>query len=177
MHMAYKGAMGRRELQPISILTALFMAACGGGSDEEPTTTAPQAEEGRAVTGDADSDDVDVIDAWSDALRKGDVDAAAEFFAIPSVAENGAQLIRIRDRDDARLFNLSLPCGAVLIEAETQGDFTTATFKLTERPGPGLCGPGTGHTAQTSFVIEDGKIVEWRRVAISGPDSAPGQAA
>ena len=41
---------------------------------------------------------------------------------------------------------------------------SVATFRLTERPGPGVCGQGTGETAQTAFVIEDGEIVEWRRV-------------
>ena len=54
------------------------------------------------------------------------------------------------------------------MRAETQGQFTTATFRLTERPGPGICGPGTGEAAKTSFVIRDGKIVEWRRVGAGG---------
>jgi len=92
------------------------------------------------------------------------------------VAENGV-LIHIRSLDDARRFNESLPCGARLIRAETAGDFTTATFHLTERPGPGLCGNGTGQTAQTSFVIRDGKIVEWRRVGLPGARGAPSQSA
>ncbi len=120
------------------------------------------------VAGDADPGDVRVIDAWVTALRRGDVDAAARYFAIPSVAENGPLLIQHRDLDDARRFNESLPCGARLVRAETQGQFTTATFRLTERPGPGVCGPGAGEAAKTSFVIRDGKIVEWRRVGTGG---------
>ena len=60
------------------------------------------------------------------------------------------------------------------MRAETQGEFTTATFRLTERPGPGTCGPGTGESAKTSFVIRDGKIVEWRRVGTGGAE-APGR--
>ena len=52
------------------------------------------------------------------------------------------------------------------------GRFVLATFRLTERPGPGECGSGVGHTAQTDFVIEDGLIVEWRRVGL-GEDQAP----
>jgi limonene-1,2-epoxide hydrolase len=126
------------------------------------------------VTGDADPGDVRVIDDWAAALRRGDVDAAARYFAIPSVAENGPLLINIRNLDDARRFNESLPCGARLVRAETQGQFTTATFRLTERPGPGFCGSGTGEAAQTSFVIRGGKIVEWRRVGTGG--EAPGRA-
>jgi hypothetical protein len=155
-------------------LSLIALSACGGGDDGgESAGSEQQAAE---VPGDANPSDVAVIKEWSDTLRAGDVEGAAEFFALPSVAENGI-LVRIRDLDDARLFNASLPCGAVLIRAETQGEFTTATFKLTERPGPGTCGPGTGEHAQTSFVIEDGKITQWRRVGIGGAQPAPGEAA
>jgi hypothetical protein len=169
----------RRRIATLALaaLLALF-AACGGDSEEETTTPAPPAEgPGRPEpdTADADAGDVEVIEAWSDALREGDVETAAGFFALPSVAENGPQLVRIRDRDDARLFNRSLPCGAVLVAAESEGAFTTATFELTERSGPGRCGPGAGEEAQTAFVIEAGEIVEWRRVGL-GEEPAPGEA-
>lgn len=159
----------------IVVLALLLLGGCGGdqGSGDSTSSDEPASEE---VTGDADPGDVAVIEAWSDALREGDVEAAADYFAIPSVAENGL-LLRIRSADDARLFNQSLPCGATLVSAESQGDFTTATFELTERPGPGTCGQGTGGTAQTSFVIEDGKITEWRRVATGGGEPATGEAA
>lgn len=115
-----------------------------------------------------------MISAWSTALRHGDVDAAAGYFAIPSVAENGPILVRIRSTEDAVRFNESLPCGARLVSAESAGEFTTATFRLTERPGPGSCGIGAGSLAKTSFVIRDGKIAQWRRVgAGSGGGNAP----
>ena len=103
-----------------------------------------------------------MIDAWVTALRRGDVDAAARYFAIPSVAENGPLLVQIENLDDARRFNESLPCGARLVRAETQGQFTTATFRLTERPGPGICGPGTGEAAED--LIRDPRRQD-RRVA------------
>ena len=35
---------------------------------------------------------------------------------------------------------------------------------LTERPGPGTCGSGTGATARTAFRVKDGKITDWLRV-------------
>jgi hypothetical protein len=184
----------RHRLAPTTLALAallallLFASACGGNSDESTTTLAPSGEEEPAEesspeeesapepdVADADPADVEVIEAWSDSLRTGDVDAAADYFALPSVAENGPQFLRIRDRRDARLFNLSLPCGAVLVAARSEGDFTTATFELTERPGPGLCGPGTGEEAETAFVIKDGKIVEWRRVAAGGGEPAEGE--
>ena len=134
------------------IVAALQLAACGGGDD---TTS--------EVPGGADPAAVAVIEDWADTLREGDVDGAAEFFAIPSLAVNGLAL-EIDDVADARRFNASLPCGAILEEAVEEDGLTVATFELTERPGPGTCGSGTGAEAKTAFRIEDGKITEWRRV-------------
>jgi hypothetical protein len=144
----------RFGLLPLLLVVVLTLSACG--DDNEPS-----------VPGGADAEAVSVIDDWSTKLRDGDVDAAAELFAIPSVAQNGPTL-RIDSVADARLFNASLPCGAELIRAEPDGDLVLATFRLTERPGPGSCGSGVGETAQTDFLIEDGKIVKWRRVVVSG---------
>jgi hypothetical protein len=164
---AHTGQVTPRALLA-GIVIMITLAGCGGGGGSE-SGGEPE------VAADADPGDVRVIDAWVTALRHGDVDAAARYFAIPSVAENGALLLQIESLDDARRFNKSLPCGARLVRAETQGQFTTATFRLTERPGPGTCGPGTGGAAKTSFVIRDGKIVEWRRLD-AGVDEAPGRA-
>ncbi|MEO8092915.1 MAG: nuclear transport factor 2 family protein [bacterium] len=164
----------RASISALTLLGLLALAGCGGGDDPGPPPASDGS--GQEVTGEADPADVKVIEAWSDALREGDIDAAASYFAIPSVVENGV-LLRIRNRDDARLFNLSLPCGAILVDAQTEGDFTTATFELSERPGPGTCGQGSQSTAETAFVISDGKIAEWRRVAVGGAEPAPGEAA
>jgi hypothetical protein len=106
-----------------------------------------------------------VVRAWADTLRRGDVRGAAEFFVVPSVVSNGTQPVTLRRESEVRRFNASLPCGARLVRASTEGVVTTATFRLTERPGRGRCGDGTGATARTSFVIRDGKIHEWHRVA------------
>jgi hypothetical protein len=166
-------------MRPIPLLVALALslsalAGCGDEEGSEPSEPPDDAPATREIAGDADSADVEVISAWSEALRHGDIDAAAEEFAIPSVAENGQFLVRIESESDARVFNESLPCGGRLIRAEGEGDFTTATFRLTERPGPGTCGDGAGETAKTAFVIRDGLIVEWRRVGLGQPD-APGR--
>jgi hypothetical protein len=174
-----------RALALVATLILVPLAGCGGGSDSDgPDSTLPDATEEteppaaapREVPGGADPEAVAVIGAWVDALRSGDVEAAADYFAIPSVAENGPLLVQIDSRDDAVDFNESLPCGARLIRAESSGEFTTATFRLTERPGPGRCGPGTGGTAETAFVIRDGRIVEWRRVGAGGGGGAEGKA-
>lgn len=146
------------KLVALALALALALGACGGGE--------------AAVPGGADPVKARVIDEWATTLREGDVDGAAGFFAIPSVAENGSGPFRIRDRDDARLFNASLPCGAELVRAEPEGDLVVATFRLTERPGPGACGTGTGTTARAAFAIVDGEIAEWRRVTVGG-DPAP----
>jgi hypothetical protein len=138
-------------LLAIAIAAVLVVAL---GSDDE----------GREVPGGADPENAAVIDDWAMTLAAGDIDGAAEFFALPSIAENGGITYDIETIGDARLFNRSLPCGAELTRAEPEGELTIATFVLKERPGPGTCGDGTGNEAQTGFVIEDGKIVEWRRV-------------
>ncbi len=161
----------------------LALAACGESDDEPGAPESPAGAEespeagdepAPEIEGDADPEDVRVIDEWAQALTAGDIDAAAEYFALPSVAENGP-VLEIEEFDDAVFFNTSLPCGAELIRAETQGEFTTGTFRLTERPGVPRC-PGEGATAQTSFVIADELIVEWRRVANEGQDpGGPGQ--
>ena len=53
--------------------------------------------------------------------------------------------------------------------------FVVATFRLTERPGEGECGTGTGNRVRTAFLIRRGKIVKWLRVADPEPPSeAPG---
>ena len=156
--------MFSRAVCAASLAALLALTACGGGGSGSTTTGGGTS----TVAGNADPADVHVIDGWATTLRQGDVDAAAQYFAIPSVAENGPILLHIRSLDDARRFNESLPCGARLIRADSVGEFTTATFRLTERPGPGTCGTGVGAVAKTSFVIRDGKISQWRRVGEGG---------
>jgi hypothetical protein len=145
-------------MSPGRSVTALLIAAiaggCGGGSTKQVQSAAP-----------TESDAAAVIRHWADTLRRGDVRGAAELFALPSIVSNGTPPVELHTRADARLFNASLPCGARLLRTSSSGRFTTATFRLTERPGPGTCGRGVGLTARTTFVIAGGKIREWRRVA------------
>jgi hypothetical protein len=140
----------------LAVLAALGAVAVGGcgssGYDEEN------------IPGGADADAVEVIKGWSDELRAGDVIAASEHFALPSVVQNGTPPIRLTDRRQVEAFNRSLPCGATLVRAITSGRYTIATFELTERPGEGECGDGVGETAKTAFEIHGGLITQWRRV-------------
>lgn len=149
-----------RALAALAALGALALGGCGSSDDEE------------AIPGGADADAVEVIKEWADELRAGDVLAASEHFAVPSVVQNGTPPIRLTNRHDIEAFNRSLPCGATLIRAISSGRYTIATFELTERPGPGECGHGVGETARTAFVIEGGLITQWRRV-VDLPGSEP----
>jgi hypothetical protein len=143
----------------------LAIAGCGGGDKDEFAGPRPAQH--------AERDAPAVIRAWADTLRRGDVRGAARFFALPSIVSNGTPTITLRTAADARAFNASLPCGARLIRTTSASRFTTAVFRLTERPGHGSCGSGTGLTARTTFVIKDGKIEEWRRVADNPPAAGP----
>jgi hypothetical protein len=155
----------RASITAAVALVAIALAGCG---DDVPTITIQEG-----VPGGADPKQVEVIDEWAVALAHGDVDAAASLFAIPSVAVNGPGETRIGDRRDAVRFNASLPCGAELIEAQGHAGFILATFRLTERPGPGECGEGAGEEAGTAFRIEDGEIAEWRRIPVPGESLPP----
>jgi hypothetical protein len=130
----------------------------------------------------AAADAVNVIREWSDALRRGDVRGAAQYFALPSVMINGTDssgsslLITITTPDQAEAANETLPCGAQLISTDRRGRYINALFRLTGRPGPGGsdCGGVVGQTARTNFVIAHGRIVEWIRAPDDpGDNGAP----
>ena len=134
-------------------LSAIALAACGGADDES------------TVPGNADPEAVEVIREWADELRSGDVEAAADRFEVPAIVANGTPPVELTDREGIVRFNESLPCGAELTGAEREGRYVVGTFELTERPGWGECGAGAGETARTAFVIHDGRIAEWLRLA------------
>lgn len=151
-----------------------FLAGCAG-DDSEP---APENGDAAAQPADPaespesdDSEAVAVIEEWSETLRSGDERGAAELFATPSLVDNGTGPLPLEDGAAALAFNRSLPCGAKLLTTEQQGEQTIATFRLTERPGAGSCGPGTGSRARTAFEVEDGLITVWERASTRGDGS------
>jgi hypothetical protein len=146
----------------LGLAFAIALIGCGGGSGES------SGNEGDLPAGHGN---VQVIENWVDTLRKGDTEGAANFFALPSVVENGTAPVVLHTRGQAVSFNESLPCGARLLHAYPAGIFINATFRLTDRPGGG-CGSGVGLIARTAFVIRHGKIVQWRRLP-----NPPGQQA
>jgi hypothetical protein len=141
----------------LAIAAAIPLGACGGSGGEETTTVSE-------IPGGADPEKVEVIAGWAEAESSGDYEAAGAFFAIPSVAQNGLT-VRIDEPEDAQRFSASLPCGAILEKATEEGRYVIATFLLGEKANSNDCGDGAGMTARTAFLIENGKIVEWRRIA------------
>jgi hypothetical protein len=183
----------RRHLHAGPVLLAigaLGLGACGSRSPAPSSTTAPTSvRPPSTATGSspspvpippanglpkaAGSAGASVIRGWADALRHGHIAAASRYFALPTLVANGTGPIELRTRADVRFFNETLPCGAVLIQTGPGAHGTIiATFRLTERPGPGTCGSGVGQTARTAFRIRGGLIVGWVRVADAAP--APG---
>jgi limonene-1,2-epoxide hydrolase len=126
-----------------AVLAALALAACGGDQ--------------------AGLSDEEVVRAWADELRRGDVAAASERFAPMAEVSNGTPVVRLRTPAAVRAFNASLPCGARVVGTRRAHGLIIADFVLTERPG-GNCGSGTGGSATTAFEIRDGRIVRWLRL-------------
>ena len=153
--------MTTRFIAVVAALGVALLSGCGSSKDKTDT-----------VGGGAAPETVQVIRSWADELRAGDVAAASRRFAIPTVVQNGTPALRLTTRDEIEAFNRSLPCGATLTEAVAVDRFTIATFKLTERPGPGECGKGVGETAKTAFVVRKGLITQWRRVVDTGEDTS-----
>ena len=166
----------------IAPLVCFGLAGCGEMSDSERfSLTTPGTDDipVREVEGSAKPPpeqptpgEVRVIRGWADALREGRVNRAADFFAIPARVLDGTNPLReLPDRVAVRQFNRGLPCGAELVDTvRGEGWFVIATFRLTERTGPGArpC-TGVGNRAKTAFLIEDRHIVQWLRE----PDPIP----
>jgi hypothetical protein len=147
---------------------AFVLASCGGdgGDDDRLKLTTPgrDAERARPVEK-VDPAAERVVRAWADTLRRGDIRRAARYFALPSVVSNGTAPIKLETRAEVRFFNRTLPCGAKLIASEpARNGFFIVTFRLTERPGRGQCGGGTGATARTAFRVRNEHITDWVRV-------------
>ena len=165
----------------IAALLTLGLVACGSSDDDRfslrtPGTDRPVARGAasepapKVLRGAPTRSENATIRGWADALRAGHVTEAARFFAVPSVVANAGPLLSLPSRAAVEAFNRGLPCGARLLETERgQDSFVIATFRLTERPGRGSCETGTGALARTAFLIREGRIVQWVRVADPPP--------
>ncbi len=161
----------RTWLAAVALAAASGLTGCGAGHGppaasspvlRTPTTAAPAPAPAKPPAG---TTAALVVQAWADALRRGDVQAATRYFAVPVRVANGGPPVRLRTRGAVRFFNETLPCGAKVLHTEpaTHG-FIIVTFVLTERPGGGGCGSGAGQTARTAFRVRHGRITDWLRV-------------
>ena len=176
----------------------VLLAGCGGGAAATKTVTQttpraapPAVPNRRGPTDDevrralhlpdrvplraqhaATAEQVRVVRGWLDALRAGDVRAAARYFSLPARFQNFSNLAIMKTPRDAVAVNASLPCGAKFLRAGAAQGFVVYEARLTNRPG-GACGAGVGNVVRGAILVRGGKMIEWYRL----PDQTPSSAA
>ncbi|MDP9294386.1 MAG: hypothetical protein M3O90_08205, partial [Actinomycetota bacterium] len=111
-----------------------------------------------------------VLAGWAKAVRRGDAQRAAGYFAIPAIVAQ-SQTVELQTRDQVRKFNDELPCGARLLEVTHDGRYVVGTFRLTERTGKQCSDAGA--LVRVAFVIRGRRFKEWRQVP-DRPGAPPG---
>jgi ketosteroid isomerase-like protein len=111
-----------------------------------------------------------VLEGWAAALRRGDPDRAARYFAVPAIVAQ-SMTVELQTREQVRKFNDELPCGARLLEVQHDGRYIVGTFRLTQRAGH-TC-TAAGQLARVAFVIRAHHFTEWRQVPDT-PGASPG---
>jgi hypothetical protein len=176
-------------LRAFVVVLAVAMAGCGGGdSADRGTRTTPKGTDkpkgeatatpaaggrGKQVT----REESQTIRGWASALRRGHVDRAVRYWAVPAVFSNGDPPVKLPSVKAIRAINAGFPCGAKVISTRRDPhdhDFVDAVFVLTERRGGSGC-DGTGNRAATAFRIRDHKIAEWLRLPDPDPQPAAGE--
>jgi len=112
-----------------------------------------------------------VINAWLRALRAGDIERAAAYFAEPAQVQNGTPVLTLDSPTERLAFNVSLPCGARAKHYGTSDGYAIIEFVLTERAG-GDCRGAAGNGARGAIRVAGGRIVEWYRLS-DDPDADP----
>jgi hypothetical protein len=167
----------------VACVLMTVVAACGSGdkraqrtpaASATPATSASPAAPPSSGDDPVTAEESKAIRGWSDTLRHGDIAGAARYFALPAVVANGSPPLRMSTLAQAEQFNRALPCGAKVVRLERGAHrYVIATFRLTERPGAGRCGSGTGALAQTAFRVRDDHITLWLRVPTPAEQGAP----
>lgn len=99
-----------------------------------------------------------VVRAWSEALNRGDVDAAAALFAPNAKTVAGDSIRILHTRKQAVAYNAEIRwCGPIVKLAARGGD-VMAMFALHQRAA-GRCDGRGGEHGSVYFEIRDGKIV------------------
>jgi len=131
------------------------------GAKKQPRPTQREAERLRSV-----------LAGWADAVRRGDPDKAARYFAVPALVAQ-SMTVELQTREQVRRFNDELPCGARLLEVQHDGRYVVGTFRLTERAGH-TCADA-GELARVAFVVRAQHFTEWRQIP-DRPGAPPGPA-
>ena len=118
----------------------LAVAGCGGGPD------GPES----------------VLRSWSEALNRGDYQAAAGLFADGAEIVQGSRVLVFSSPGEAERWNASLPCRGRIVSAEEDGATVKASFVLRDRPDRPCDAPGA--VARVVVRVEDGKIVLWHQL-------------
>jgi ketosteroid isomerase-like protein len=129
------------------------------GKSSQPRPTQRQAERLRPV-----------LAGWAEALRRGDTDRAARYFAVPVIVAQ-SMTVELQTREQVRRFNDELPCGARLLEVQHDGRYVVGTFRLTQRSGHDC--PAAGELSRVAFVVRGRRFIEWRQVP-DRPGAPPG---
>jgi hypothetical protein len=111
-----------------------------------------------------------VLAGWANALRRGDPDRAARYFAVPAIVAQ-PMAVELETREQVRRFNDALPCGARLLGVRHDGRYIVGTFRLTARSGH-TCA-AAGELSRVAFVIRGHHFTEWRQVP-DRPGAPPG---
>jgi limonene-1,2-epoxide hydrolase len=121
---------------------------------------------GAASAAHAAASPAQVVRAWSAALNANRNQAAALFAPNAEIVE-GSSSVRLTSRKLAVEFNASLPCAGRIVALQGTKDAAVATFVLGHRPDHTCDGPG--EKAAALFIVRNGKIVVWERVAVPKP--------
>jgi hypothetical protein len=174
----------------VALTGAALLCGCGGapGPDYSLTTpaevvgappietpvpkrTTPKARAGERRPSQRDAERLrPVLEGWAAAVREGDPDRAARYFAVPAIVAQ-SMTVELQTREQVRKFNDELPCGAKLLGVQHDGRYVVGTFRLTERAGH-TCATA-GELVRVAFVIRARHFTEWRQVP-DRPGAAPG---
>jgi predicted small lipoprotein YifL len=136
-----------------------------------PKRTSPKPRPGEARPSQRDAERLrPVLAGWARALREGDPDRAARYFAVPAIVSQ-SMAVELSTREQVRKFNDELPCGAKLLDVRHDGRYIVGTFRLTQRAGH-TC-TAAGELARVAFVIRAHHFTEWRQVPDT-PGASPG---
>src|SRR6266576_2723465 len=75
-----------------------------------------------------------VVRAWSQELNTGDNEDAAKLFAPGAEIVQAGTTLRLDTQAEAIAWNAALPCSGRIVSIKTNGDTTSATFILGDRP-------------------------------------------